>query len=216
MKKQAQVLGFLALALAAGGAAAQSATPPAGWYGGLELGRAHLGASGQDIDGAFASQGITGTAGIARNRTAWGLSLGYRASPYWGLEAGYEDFGRFNYSDATTAPAADTIDGKYRAHAWSFAGLGYVPIGANWSLYGKAGLTRTRAELDAASQTGATAPSGAAASRTGLLFGAGVNYDFSRSLFAKVGWDRYTRVGDAASTGRGDVDVVGLGIGFRF
>jgi OOP family OmpA-OmpF porin len=190
--------------------------PPSGWYGGLNLGSSRLRVDGGDLNGVFARQGITGATTIDKSDTAWGLNLGYRIDKTWAVEGSYESLGRFKYSTPTTAPAVDSITGKYKAHAWSFAGLGYVPLGSGWSLYGKAGLARTTAQLDAASQTGGTLPAGAKDSNTGLLLGAGVNYDFGRNWYAKLGWDRYTRVGSATSTGRGDVDVFGAGIGWHF
>ncbi len=213
---QRQVLGTLVLVLAAGSAAAQGAPGPAGWYGGLNLGNSRLRANGADLDAAFARQGITSSSSIDRSDAAWGLNLGYRLDKTWALEGGYENLGRFRYSAPTTAPGVDSITGKYKAHAWSFAGLGFVPLASGWSIYGKAGLARTRAALDAASSTGATRPAGAKDSNTGFLLGAGFNYDFAGNAFARLGWDRYTRVGDSGTTGRGNVDVFGAGLGWRF
>jgi OOP family OmpA-OmpF porin len=214
--KSLRIAGTIALAVAAGSAAAQSAGPQPGLYGDLNLGWSHLGTSSSDINGVFAKQGITGTSRLDRNQGAWGLNLGYNLNQYWGLEGGYSDFGSFKYSMPTTAPAVDTVNGKYKAHAWSFAGVGRLPLATNWSLYGKFGYERSYAKLDATSSTAATTPASGSANRNGVLIGAGVTYDFNKSWYGKLGWDHYTRVGNDNNTGSGAMDVAGVGFGIHF
>jgi len=214
--KPIHIAGSIALLLAAGSAAAQTSAPQPGWYGDLNLGASRLGASASDVNGVFSKQGITGTSSIDRNDAAWGLNLGYLLNQNWGVEGGYTDFGSFKYSMPVTAPGADTVNGKYKAHAWSFAGIGRLPLAGNWALYGKLGYERSSAKLDASSSTGATAPAGGSADRNGVLLGAGVTYDINRSWYGKAGWDHYTRVGNDDSTGSGAMDVVGIGFGLHF
>jgi long-subunit fatty acid transport protein len=48
------------------------------------------------------------------------------------------------------------------------------------------------------------------------VFGLGGTYAFSPAWYARAGWDRYFRVGDDQKTGRGDLDVLGIGVGYRF
>jgi OOP family OmpA-OmpF porin len=184
----------------------------AGWYAGLDIGRSRLGMNGSDVDGAFGNQGIASSTSLDQTDTAYGVNAGYRFNPYFALEGGYAHLGSFDYSAST---GTDTIDGKYKASALSLSGVGIYPFTPQWSVYGKAGLTRTDAKLEASSESGLTPTENTSRNGTGLLFGAGVMYDFDRSLFAKAGWDRYTKVGDA-STGEGPVDLYMLGVGMRF
>ena len=201
--------------LASGAAFAQTPqVPEHGWYFGGDVGQSR-GPSGGDIDGSFRNQGIatTGTS-VKKTDTAWGLNLGYRLNRNWALEGGYRGLGKFGYN--TSSAGGGSINGDYKAHAWSFSGLGFLPLGASaWSLYGKLGVARTNVDRDVNSQTAGIAAVNASANRTGLLAGLGVNYDFASNWYGRLGWDHYDRVGDG-NTGRTSIDVIGAGIGVRF
>jgi OmpA-OmpF porin, OOP family len=202
----------LALSFAAGTVKAQES----GWYGGLDIGRSKLGASGGDFENALARQGIGGTATNDNADTAWGMNLGYRVNRHLAFEGAYTDLGKFSYSVDVSAPTADGISGSYSAKAYSVSAVGIVPLQSSWSIYGKAGLARTSTKLTASSVTGATSPEDASDSGTGLLVGAGLRYDLQRSrIFMKAGWDRYVDAG-AESTGKADIDLYSVGVGYRF
>jgi OmpA-OmpF porin, OOP family len=190
---------------------AQSADK-AGWYAGLDLGRSRLGMNGGDVDGALANQGIASATSLDQTDTAFGVNGGYRFNRYFALEGAYARLGSFDYSAPT---GTDTIDGKFKASALSLAGVGIYPLSPQWSLYGKAGLARTDAKLEASSESGATPTENTSHTGTGLLVGAGVTYDFEGGFFAKAGWDRYSKVGDS-TTGSGPIDLYLLGVGMRF
>jgi OOP family OmpA-OmpF porin len=201
-------------ALSAGAARAASADN-AGWYAGLDIGRSNLRMNGGDIDSALSNQGIVGSSSIGDHDTSLGADVGYRLNRNFALEGGYIDFGKFGYSSAVSSPAADTVQGDYKAHAWSFSGVGIAPLDDQWAVFGKAGLTRTSADLSASSATGATSPNGVSQSANGLVLGGGATYDFTQNWYGKLELDRYTHVGDA-NTGRADADVYSLGVGMRF
>jgi OOP family OmpA-OmpF porin len=209
------IVGAVAALLAAGNGATLAAPPDRGWYGDLDVGRSSLRLNGGDIDNALGNQGIAGSSSLDRHDTAFGADVGYRLNRNFALEGGYTDFGEFRVQSATSAPAADDLDGHYKAHAWSFAAVGIAPLEDGWSLFGKAGAAHTTAELSASSASGATAPGSESHSGNGLLLGGGATYDFTQNVYGKVELDRYTRVGDA-STGKGDVDLYTVGVGLRF
>ncbi len=210
MKKKIVVTA--ALALSSSLAVAQNADK-AGWYGGLDLGYTRLGLSGGGIDGTLANQGIAGSSTIDQSDKGYGLSGGYRFNRNFAAEAAWESLGSYSYSSATPT---DTIHGKFKADAFSLAGVGISPFTPNWSAYGKLGLARTSAKLEASSTTGASAVSSTSHSGTNLLVGAGLRYDFESGWFTKLGWDRYQGVGDEASTGKAPIDLYQLGVGMRF
>lgn len=206
-----RAIAAFAFVLSSGVAHAQSADK-AGWYAGIDIGRSRLGMNGADVDGAFANQGIGSSTSLDQTDTSLGINAGYRFNNYFALEGAYQHLGSFDYS-ATTG--TDTIDGKFKASALSLAGVGIYPLSPQWSLYGKAGLTRTDAKLEASSESGLTPTENTSHTGTGLLFGAGVTFDFARNFFAKAGWDRYTKVGDG-TTGSGPINLYLLGVGMRF
>ena len=202
-----------ALAFGAGIARAQGAD--GAWYGGIDLGRSRLGLGGSDFDNALANQGIGASSSNDRSDTSLGFSVGYLVNRNFAIEGAYTRLGEFDYSAAASSPAADTITGKYKAHALSLSGVGILPLQRNWSVYGKAGLARTKTDLEASSATGAVAVGNSSDSRTGLLIGAGAMYDISRNVFARAGWDRYAQIG-SDDTGKGHADVYSIGVGYRF
>jgi len=193
------------------GVHAQSADK-AGWYAGIDLGRSRLGMNSSDVDGALANQGVAGSSSIDNTGTAYGVNGGYRFNRYFALEGAYERLGSFDYSSNT---GSDTISGKFKANALSLSGVGIYPLSPAWSVYGKAGLARTDATLEACSASGATPIDNSSHTGTGLLVGAGVTYDFDHAFYANAGWDRYAKVGDY-STGSGPIDLYMVGVGMRF
>ena len=145
-----------------------------GWYGGIDLG-----------------QGRARVNGLDDNRdTSFGVDAGYRFNRNFALEGGYTRLGDFSPS--------------YNARALSLSAIGLLPFEERFSLYGKAGLARTRAETDSATDNADS-----------LVFGAGVRYDLTRQWFAKAGWDHYTKVG-GPETGSGHADVLAVGVGLQF
>ena len=211
------VLGALAATLALGMGLAQAAPDDkVGWYAGIDLARSNLRLSGGGIDGAVANLGVVGAASISTQDTGAGLNLGYRFGKSFALEAGYIDLGRYNFSSFTTAPAVDTLQGVYKAQAWSLSGVGILPMNNKWTLFGKVGFARTSADLSANSVSGATTLTRASGSGGGVLIGAGATYDLARNWFGKAELDRYQHVGDPSSTGQANINVFSLGMGLRF
>ncbi len=209
------IIASTAIALSIGASVVRAQSVDSAWYGGIDLGRSRLGLSGGDFDNALANQGIGASSSNERSDTSLGFSVGYLFNRNFALEGAYTRLGEFNYSAVASSPAADTISGKYKAHALSLSGIGILPLRQNWSVYGKAGVARTSTDLEASSDTGAVAVGNASASRSGLLIGAGAMYDLSRNVFARAGWDRYAQLG-SDDTGKGHADVYSIGVGYRF
>jgi len=135
-----------------------------------------------------------------RKDTGLGIDLGYRVNRNFALEGAYVDLGKFGYN-------VGGVDGNYRPKALSLSALGIMPVWNRLSVYGKAGLAHTEVKLDG--------PLDASDSGNGLLIGAGVMYDVNRNVYARAGWDRYANVGSDA-TGKGNIDLYSVGIGYRF
>jgi len=210
-------VGALAATLTLGTAFAQAAPEDqAGWYAGIDLARSNLGFSGGGIDGAIANMGVVGAASISTQDTGGGLNLGYRFGKSFALEAGYVDLGKYGFTSFTTSPAVDTLQGVYKAHAYSLSGVGILPMNNKWSLFAKVGYARTATDLSANSVSGATALARASGQGSGVLIGAGATYDLARNWFGKAELDRYQHVGDPSSTGQANINVFSLGMGLRF
>ena len=135
-----------------------------------------------------------------RHDTAIGLGAGYRLNRNFAIEGDYADLGDFTHS---AGGAEDTASAK----ALSLSAIGLLPVWDRLSVYGKAGVARTEVKV--------SSPTDASDSGNGLLLGAGLSYDVNREIFARAGWDRYAHVGSDA-TGKGDIDLYSVGIGYRF
>ena len=53
-------------------------------------------------------------------------------------------------------------------------------------------------------------------SNTDLTFGFGLRYDLNKSVGVRAEWQRYGDVGGGDIGGESDVDVISLGVIFRF
>jgi OOP family OmpA-OmpF porin len=51
---------------------------------------------------------------------------------------------------------------------------------------------------------------------TDLTYGIGAQYDINRQLGVRAEWQRYTNMGDDATIGESDVDVMSVGLVVRF
>lgn len=186
-----------------------------GPYIGASIGRSHLTAGGDRIDRAFNAQGLTTSTALDRNDTAYALTLGYRVNPYLAVETNYVDFGKYSLNSAVSAPAADTLRGRFKADGFDLVAVGILPLEGGFSAYGKLGALWSKAKLDAAS-TGAVSVSNTSHSNTGATFGLGLGYDLNRNVSTSLEWNRYDHVGEASSTGRTNFDLYSVGIKYRF
>ncbi len=186
-----------------------------GWYVGGALGGSQQHFGGGQVDNALANQGLAGSSSLDRSAGSLRLFGGYQFNPYLGLEGGYVDLGKFDYNSSISSPAADTVNGHLGVTGWDLAAVGSVPLGAQWSLFGKAGALYAKTKLDASSG-GAVAAGDASHTGTSPLLGAGVSYDLTRKVALRAELDRYFHVGDSGTTGRGDIDQYTVGVVYRF
>jgi len=205
-------LATIAGALAASGAQAAGVN---GWYGGAALGGSQQHFGGGQVDDALGNQGLTSSSSIDRSAGTLNLFGGYQFNPNFALEGGYVNLGKFSYSSSVSSPAMDTVNGHLGVQGADLAALGLLPLNEQWSLYGKAGALYAKTKLDASSG-GAVAVSDESHTGTSPLLGAGLNYDLTRKVALRGEWDRYFRVGDSSTTGRGDIDQFTAGVVYRF
>ena len=213
MNRKAIVI-TVATLLGTGGLASAQAAGNDGWYGGLDLGRSNQRLGSGQIDSALGQQGLTTSSSLDDHATAWGLFAGYQFNPYFAVEGGYVNLGKFDYSSTVSAPAADTVSGHLGVQGVDAAAVGLLPFGEQWAVYGKAGLLYAKSKLDASS-TGAVAVSSVEHWDTSPLLGAGVNYDLTRKVALRAEYDRYFKVGEA-SVGKGDIDAFTARVVYRF
>jgi OOP family OmpA-OmpF porin len=212
--KKTYVAGALALLMGAGAMSVAEAAPLPGWYAGIDVGRSDFRRGGGAFDEAFAAQGLTTSTSMNKHGNAYLLDLGYRFNPYFALEGGYVDLGRFNFNSNVLAPAPGTMAGSMKAYGARFSAVGIVPLPSGFSVYGKAGIYDARAKVDGGSPSGLSV--GASRWHTDGTFGVGASYDLTKNLAASLEWNRYLKVGNSVTTGRSDIDLVTAGLSYHF
>jgi OOP family OmpA-OmpF porin len=206
----------LALLLAAAATIPQAhAANLPGWYVGVNGGQSDIRSQSGGLDDAFASQGLATSSFIDRHSTAWSIDAGMQLNRWLGVEASYVDFGRFDFNSVVVSPAFDALDGRYKARGAGVNLVGTLPLSQGFSLFGKAGVLRSKAELEPNS-TALTPVSSESQSRTSGTWGLGASYAFTKNWAAQVEWDRYLKIGDSSTTGRTDIDLVTAGVRFTF
>ena len=131
---------------------------------------------------------------------SWNVFAGYQINRNWAVEAGYTDFGEASTSGFV---AGVPISVRVRSKGAELVGVGILPLGSNFSLYGKAGAFYYESD---ATTTGAIVRS---SSDNGwhLTFGLGAQYDFNGKFATRIEWQRYMEV-TSGLTDKADLSVI--------
>lgn len=185
-----------------------------GWYGGGNIGRAQANIDDARITSDLLSKGLT-AGPVIDNRRDRGFKLygGYQFNKNLALEGGYFDLGQFGFT-TTTVPNG-TLSGSIKLKGLNLDLVGIVPITDKFSAFGRMGITNTHAD-DAFVGTGAVNVLNPNPSKrsTNLKVGLGLQYAITEALSLRTEIERY-RIDDAVGN-KGDVDLVSLGLVYRF
>ena len=209
--KASGTLGLAALAVIASPFAAADDT---GWYGGVSVGQSSAKIDDARITSDVLGRGFATTSINDDDRdTGYKLFGGYRFNKNFALEGGYFDLGRFGFT-STTVPAG-TLSGNIKLQGLNLDAVGILPITEKFSAFGRIGVNYAEAR-DSFSGTGAVNVLNPSPSKrdTNLKLGLGLQYDFTPSLGMRLEAERY-RINDAVGN-KGDVDLVSLGLVYRF
>ncbi|PUE19885.1 flagellar motor protein MotB [Limnohabitans sp. MMS-10A-160] len=193
---------------------AQEGATNTGMYVGISAGE-----SKAHIDNARITQSLLGAGLVTdsltedRKDTGYKAFVGFPINPYWAVETGYFDLGRFGFT-ANTTPAG-SLTGSARIKGLNLDLVGTLPITDKWSLLGRVGAAYALTK-DTFSGTGAVSVSDPSPSKreTNYKYGFGTQYAFTPALTLRLEAERY-RINDAVGN-RGDVDLVSLGLVYRF
>jgi len=153
---------------------------------------------GGSVGQAEFKDACVGVAGCDDKDTAWRLLGGYQINRNFAAEVGYHHFGK------ASAPGV-----AIKGDAWELVGLGMFPVMNAFSIYGKLGVYRGELE-------GEGAAAGIKETNTDLTYGLGAQFDISRNLGVRAEWQRYPDMGGGAFGGESDVDVLSVGVIWRF
>jgi OmpA-OmpF porin, OOP family len=193
---------------------AQGLNTPTGIYLGFGAGESRARIDSERIRQGLLSEGLS-----TNSLTEDGRDTGYKAyvgipiHPNWAVEAGYFDLGRFGFN-ANTTPIG-SLTGSARIRGLNLDLVGTLPITERWSLIGRVGAAYAQTQ-DRFSTTGAVAVNDPSPSRreTNYKYGVGTQYALTPAVSLRLEAERF-RVNDAVGQ-RGDVDLVTLGLVYRF
>ena len=190
-------LAVASLTLAAGAQAqtAMGATTDSSFYSagsgylGFNAGRSRF--NGPSGTGVFSND---------RNGNAYSLYGGSYFNNNFGLELGYNDFGRVNRGGGST-----------KANAFSLSLVGKFPLSPSFSLLGRVGGSYVRSDVSSAPGSGITAGT---ANKFDLSYGLGAEFAFNQQLSAVLQYDQYNM--RYIGSGRDRINTTTLGLRYRF
>lgn len=184
------------LVAAALGVAAMAGAQAADFYAGGALG--------------VSSWKVDSEPGVSLDKTDTGLKLvlGAQLSPNFAIEGGYASLGKAKLSGEV---GEMRVDGSFKGTGVFVDLVGMMPLATDWTLFGKLGVFNGKAK---ASGTASSGESGSDSdSGTDVKFGIGIDYALSKTVSIRGEWERYRfKVWDD----KGDVDLLSVGVNFRF
>jgi len=138
---------------------------------------------------AAAQMYLGGGVGASRtdtDETSYKLYGGYQFNPNWGAELAYNDLGRYRNANI---------------ESWTLAGVGTLPLTAQWSLLGKLGLASNRSRFAGTTNYEA------------LLVGVGVGYSFTKQVGLRL---EYEDFGKLSNQGGGNSRGSNLSLSLRY
>jgi OOP family OmpA-OmpF porin len=164
-----------------------TAIADSGFFLGGAIGSASL---DEDFDGLI----------VDSSTTSIRLVAGWRFNDYFAFEGGYHSFGDFEDTlDIGGVPTPVSV----KADGWTLGGIASIPVGEQFSLFGRVGAFFWDGDAEVNNISVATPED------SNLYLGAGADYAFTEKFSLTGDWTRY-ELEDAAS------NVFSIGFQFRF
>jgi OmpA-OmpF porin, OOP family len=171
-----------------------------GWYGGVGFGQSK-------VD----SESIPGFSGSIDDKDdGWKAFGGYQFNNYGAVEFGYVDLGTVSVAKGKILGLSASEEDKVKGYSLSYVGT--LPIASQFSVLGRVGFFRW--DVDSSCSLGSINCS-ASATGTDLTYGLGAQFDFSKSIGARLEWEQFNDVGDQ-NTASGDVNLLSVSLVFKF
>lgn len=184
------------------------------YYGGLSAGQSESKLDNDRINAAIVGDGFT-TTSLVKNRheTAYKVFGGYQFNPYFGLEGGYFNLGKFGF-DSQTLPLG-TLNGRFRVDGINLDLVGNMPVNDQLSLMARVGVINARTR-DNFTSTGAVVVSNANPEITKRDYKAGLGfaYKLSQSMSLRGEVERY-RINDAMGA-KANINMATMSLVFPF
>ena len=189
-----------------------------GWYLGAGLGQSKVSINEGAINAAAIAAGFTAASTTSDEKgDAWKLFGGYQFTKNWAVEFAYMDAGKFSADTTATGPAG-RFKLEWAGKGWSLAGVGTAMVSDNFGVFGKLGAFSWDLDYKCSAVSGAAvcvAPTNRSASGTDLTYGVGLKYNLTKQTSLRVEWEQFKDVGNDATGGKGDIDLITVGIQYK-
>ena len=189
------------------------------WYAGGGLGTSQNRYKADSLASDLASGGITGTGSTGGSPVSGKIFAGYQVYDVFALEVGYFNLGEYlNVNGTYTKPApASTFSGKSDGQGVDFNLVWTVPLVKSVSIVGRIGGALFRSDPTWNANSPAFATMSGAARKNGVVGtgGLGAQYDFTKTIAARLEWQRYF-VPVGLTSGSTSVDLYTAGVVVKF
>lgn len=184
------------------------------FYVGASAGQSKIDLSGEAnlIRAEMAAFGETGTVSTDESGSGFKVFGGYNLHKNVAVEFGYADLGSASLGVDITAPAAANFKAEYDASGFFVDLVGKLPVTNDFTVFGKVGAIASTVE---ATYSGDFVGSDKA-SETNVKFGIGAEYAFTKQVAVRGEFERYQGLGKEETTGESDVDLVSIGLTYKF
>lgn len=184
------------------------------FYVGASAGQSKIDLSGEAnaIRAEMAAFGETGTVSTDESGSGFKIFGGYNLHKNVAVEFGYVDLGSASLGIDITAPAAFNAKAEYDASGFFADVVGKLPVTNDFTVFGKVGVIASTVE---ATYSGDFVGSDKA-TETNVKFGVGAEYAFTKQFAVRGEFERYQGLGKEETTGETDVDLVSVGLTYKF
>lgn len=188
-------------------------------YAGVGLGNAKLKDNRTcDVARGLLSNGYS-CASTENSHNAYKLVGGYQLMDVLGFELSYLNFGGTSASASGTAKGTSTsvtARTDFKAKGFAIAAVGTLPVTKELGIIGRVGIFRWNVVSSATIPGGGTTERDTKPGFTFDNIGLGFKYGISKTMDMRVEWERFKDVGNTLATGSADIDLVSLGLLYKF
>jgi OOP family OmpA-OmpF porin len=151
--------------------------------------------------------------------TPWKIFGGYRFTPFLAAEAAYLSAGNYSYDSTVfqNGVQVGTVNSDYKVSSFNLAGIARYPFqNTGFAIQGKLGaaIAEAKNDINVSSPLLGTNRS-ESSTRTNLLWGGGVSYDFSNRIGTILEYENIGEVG-SNNTGKATIYTVTGSVYYRF
>jgi OOP family OmpA-OmpF porin len=142
--------------------------------------------------------------GFSTDDTGTGFKIGggYAFHRNFGVEAAYVDLGK-----ATATLGAQSAE--FKASGLSVVAVGMLPVSNQVTLLGRLGVINAKVKVSAPGFSDDTTD-------MKTTFGIGASYSFTPQIAVRADYDVYQKLGDNATTGESDINMLSVGVVYKF